>query len=220
MMNDVIFDCNSNNPLSCKDDWDLILTEFENPLPEPKVVTVEIKGSDSILDLSETLTGDVLYNNRKIKLTFEMMDISDYNQLITTIANKIHGRNVTFQFANDDKYYYTGRATISKWECSKQRGKVIIDVDAYPYKYAKYLSTYKVEVSGQKQEIIMTDTRGKVQPTIKVTGTVTIIQSKNDFEITLETGTYKVPEIVFKSGNSFVFDGEGTVVFEYRAEVF
>ena len=43
---------------------------------------------------------------------------------------------------------------------------------------------------------------------------------KNDFEITLETGTYKVPEIVFKSGNSFVFDGEGTVVFEYRAEVF
>ena len=97
---------------------------------------------------------------------------------------------------------------------------MVIDVDAYPYKYAKYLSTYKVEVSGQKQEIIMTDTRGKVQPTIKVTGTVTIIQSKNDFEITLETGTYKVPEIVFKSGNSFVFDGEGTVVFEYRAEVF
>lgn len=217
-MNDIIFDCNSNNPLSCKDDWDLILTEFENPLPDPKVVTVDIKGSDGVLDLSEALTDDVLYNNRKIKLTFEMMDVSNYNDLISTIANKIHGRNVTFQFANDDKYYYTGRATISKWECSKLRGKVVIDVDAYPYKYAKYMSRRTVVVSGKKLEMIKTDTRGKVQPTIYVEGEVTIKTS--EFELNFTTGKYTVPEIILKPLSPYIFDGEGTVVFEYRAEVF
>ena len=67
MLNDVIF-----NDKSAYSEWNIVLTKAEIPLPEPKLSTVDIKGADGLIDLSEVLTGDILYNNRQIKLTFEM----------------------------------------------------------------------------------------------------------------------------------------------------
>ena len=72
MLNDVIF----NNEKSAFYDWNIVLTKAEIPLPTPKTYTVDIKGADGVLDLTEALTGDVQYNNRQIKLTFEMMDLT------------------------------------------------------------------------------------------------------------------------------------------------
>ena len=91
MLNDVIF----NDEKSAYDEWNIVLTKPEIPLPEPKTSTVDIKGANGLLDLSEALTGDILYNNRTIKLNFEMMDDTDFYDLISDISNYLHGRVVT-----------------------------------------------------------------------------------------------------------------------------
>ena len=101
MLNDVIF----NNEKSAFHDWNIVLTKSEISLPKPKTSTVDIKGADGVLDLSEVLTGDVLYGDRTIKLTFEMLDDTDYHDLITNISNYLHGKKVTVKLSNDEDYY-------------------------------------------------------------------------------------------------------------------
>ena len=51
MLNDVIF----NDEKSAYDEWNIVLTKPEIPLPEPKTSTVDIKGANGLLDLSEAL---------------------------------------------------------------------------------------------------------------------------------------------------------------------
>ena len=144
MLNDVIF----NNEKSAFYDWNIVLTKAEIPLPTPKTSIVDIKGADGVLDLTDALTGDVQYNNRAIKLTFEMMDDTDFYDLISDISNYLHGRVVTVRLTKDEDYYYIGRATINQWECIKRKGKIVISVDCEPYKYAviETIKKEKIEV--------------------------------------------------------------------------
>ena len=55
MLNDVIF----NNEKSAYYDWAIVLTKADIPLPSVKTSSVDIKGANGILDLSEVLTGDI-----------------------------------------------------------------------------------------------------------------------------------------------------------------
>lgn len=219
MINDVIFKYGENMPISAFDDWGLILTDVENTLPEPKLITVDLKGTDGIVDLSESLTGDVRYNNRKLKLTFGMADVSNYNELMSIVANEIHGKTMNIVLTSDDEYYYTGRVTISKWQCSKQKGVVAIDVNANPYKHSTSETTTSFTISGATSKQIKCKSRGRVCPRIIVDGNITI--SNDKFSVILETGEHVAPDIVLKDtfDNTYNFDGNGKIKFVYRAEV-
>ena len=221
MMNDVIFNHDKTDPISAFDDWDLVLTKVENPLPTPKLVTVDIKGADGKLDLSEVATGELRYNNRNIKLTFEMMDVKNYHGLMSNISHHIHGKMITMLFTNDDSYYYSGRATISKWECSKNKGTVVIDVDAYPYKRAVHEINISFSFNGETVKYFDAYTTEKICPKLKVTGTANIIIG--DTIISYTDGTYSINEILIHGGvNSITLaDGSnGSITLTYRSGVF
>lgn len=219
MINDVMFKYNSNKSISAFDEWGLVLTDVENTLPEPKLTIVDLRGSDGVIDLSETLTGDVRYNNRKLTLTFALSDVKDYNLLMSSIANEIHGLTMDIQLTSDDMYYYTGRVTIPQWRCSKQKGIIVIDVDAKPFKCAVSETTYTLKITKQETHSIKCESRTKVCPRLWVDGNITI--SNDDFSVTLTTGEHIVPDIVIKNTteNKYTFDGRGTIKFIYRAEV-
>ena len=54
MIRDVIFiPENDSIEISAYDEWEMVLTGVENSLPKPKTTTVNIKGADGLLDLSE-----------------------------------------------------------------------------------------------------------------------------------------------------------------------
>ena len=179
MLNDVIF----NNEKSAYDDWNIVLTKAEIPLPTPKTSIVDIKGADGVIDLTEALTGDVQYNNRPIKLTFEMMDDTDYSTLISDISNYLHGQKIKFTLNNDEDYYYTGRASISDWECVKRKGKIVIQVDCEPYKYAVIETVRTVNVTNQTKTVTLSNSRKRVCPTLTVTGTITLTINGVDYNL-------------------------------------
>ena len=211
MINDVIF----NDDKSAYDDWNIVLTKAEIPLPTAKTSTVNIKGSDGVLDLSEVLTGDVLYNNRTIKLTFEMMDDTDYYDLISNISNYLHGKRITVNLTNDEDYYYVGRASISNWECVKRQGKIVIDVDCDPYKYAVTETTMIVNVANQTKTITLSNSRKRVCPNLNVTGTITL--TIDDAEYELSEGQQQLVNFRLIEGNNTIkVSGNGTVVISYR----
>lgn len=211
MLNDVIF----NNEKSAYDDWNIVLTKAEIPLPTPKTSIVDIKGADGVIDLTEALTGDVQYNNRPIKLTFEMMDDTDYYNLISEISNYLHGQRITFNLSNDEDYYYAGRATINQWECVKRKGKIVISVDCEPYKYAVIETIKKVQVSNQTKTVTLSNSRKRVCPMLNVTGTITLTINGVDYE--LAEGKQQLVNFILVEGNNAIkISGNGTITITYR----
>ena len=201
------------------------LVSFVNPwgqqclynisLPKPKTSLVEIKGADGVLDLSEVLTGDILYNNRVITLTFEMMDDTDYYDLISNISNYRHGRIVTISLTNDEDYYYVGRASISQWQCIKRQGIIVITVDAEPYKYAVTETTMIVNVANQTKTITLQNNRKRVCPMLNVTGTITL--TINGVNYKLAEGKQQLSNFRLVEGNNVVkVSGNGTLTITYR----
>ena len=211
MINDVIF----NNEKSAYDDWDIVLTKAEIPLPTTKTSTVNINGADGVLDLSEVLTGDIVYNNRTIKLTFEMMDDTDYYNLISEISNYLHGKRITVNLTNDEDYYYVGRASISNWECVKRKGKIVVSVDCDPYKYAVVETMRTITVSGQTKTVTLPNSRKRVCPNLNVTGTVVLIIDNVGYK--LSEGEQQLTNFKLVEGNNTIkITGNGTVVITYR----
>ena len=211
MINDVIF----NDEKSAFYDWNIVLTKADIPLPNPKTSTVDIKGADGLLDLSEVLTGDIVYNNRTIKLTFEMMDDTDYYNLISEISNYLHGKRITVNLTNDEDYYYVGRASISNWECVKRKGKIVITIDAEPYKYSVTETTMIVNVANQTKTITLQNSRKRVCPMLNVTGTITL--TINGVNYKLAEGKQQLVNFRLIEGNNTIkVSGNGTVVISYR----
>lgn len=211
MLNDVIF----NDIKSAYNEWNIVLTKTEIPLPVPKTSTVDIKGADGLLDLSEVLTGDILYNNRQIKLTFEMMDDTDFYELITNISNYLHGRIVTVRLTKDDMYYYRGRASINEWECVKRKGIIVITVDCEPFKYALHETVRTINVSNLTKTITLPNSRKRVCPILDVTGTVKLILEDTEYDLT--EGKQQLINFMLVEGDNIVkISGNGTVVITYR----
>ena len=211
MLNDVIF----NDEKSAYDEWNIVLTKADIPLPKPKTSLVEIKGADGVLDLSEVLTGDILYNNRTITLTFEMMDDTDYYDLISNISNYLHGRIVTISLTDDEDYYYVGRASINQWQSIKRQGNIVITVDAEPYKYSVTETTMIVNVANQTKTITLQNNRKRVCPMLNVTGTITL--TINGVNYKLAEGKQQLSNFRLVEGNNAVkVSGNGTLTITYR----
>ena len=211
MINDVIFD----NKISAYDDWNIVLVKSEIPLPTVKTSTVDIKGADGLLDLSNVLTGDIKYNNRTVKLTFELLDDVDYNLLISKISNYLHGKNITFVISNDDTYYYTGRASINSCECNKRKGKIVISVNCNPYKYNVRESVITVSLKNETKVITLKNQRKTICPDLVVTGTITLIINGVEYE--LQEGEQQLLNFTLREGDNIVkVKGTGAVKISYR----
>ena len=211
MLNDVIF----NNEKSAYYDWNIVLTKADIPLPSVKTSSVNIKGANGILDLSEVLTGDVCYENRDIKLTFSMMEDMDYNSTISNIANYLHGKKVTMKLTNDDVYFYSGRAVINQWDYSPGKGKLVIAISADPYKYSVTESNVVVNLNNETKSLILPNKRMRVAPTLVVTGSVTMTFEGKTY--TLNAGEQQLLNFLLSEGDNIVtFSGTGSVKITYR----
>lgn len=210
MLNDIIF----NEDKSAYFDWNIVLVKADIPLPLPKTSGVDIKGADGLLDLTE-VTGDVKYQNRTCKLHFELMDTNNYDDLKSEISNYLHGKNITFVKTNDSNFYYYGRASVNEWECSKQTGRLVITVNAEPYKYEVNVSTQTVIVNNVTEIVIIPNLRKRVCPVLEVTGDVTMTFDGNEY--TLDSGVQHIVNFILNEGdNTVIFNGNGTVKITYR----
>ena len=83
-MNGVIF-----NDKHTYRDWGLLMKTRPNiSPPKPKLKLIEVPGSDSVIDLTESLTGKVHYEMRTIGFEFVMMeDRSRWTSIYSDIMN-------------------------------------------------------------------------------------------------------------------------------------
>ena len=128
--------------------WDFNLLAKKRPIvsmPEPKTKLIEVPGSDSVIDLTETMTGKVHYGLRTITCVYVLMGEPETQERVyTDLSNHLHGKHMSIILDNDPEYFYTGRARISKWEPGQFSATITITVEVEPYKTARFVAGKKV----------------------------------------------------------------------------
>lgn len=170
--------------------------------PSPKTYTVDIPGGNGVIDLTEAVFGDVVYNNRSQSFTFMLINPNTFESVKTDIFNFLQGRKYSYTMTMDPGYTYTGRFTVSS--CSHSMydigkvGAIQVSVDAEPYKY-KSTQTSTVTVNGTST-ISLNSGRKKVIPTFTTTGNVTVTFGGTSYS--LESGSSEVHDICFSKGSN------------------
>lgn len=220
------------------DDWFLIPSSRPvfNP-PKVKTVYIDIPGADWHLDMSESLTGEVVYEGREGSLEF-IVDNGHrtWSELYSDIMDYLHGQQMRAVLEDDPSYYYEGRFAVNQWKSDPHNSKITIDYNVAPYKFELFSSledwlwdpfNFETGIAREYGDLtvdnelilVIEGNRKSVVPSF-------IVSSEDgsglkvEFDGTtysLPDGTSKVANIVIKQGtNALTFTGKGTVSVDYR----
>lgn len=121
-------------------DWGLLMRSrpMVSP-PTPKTKIIQVPGSDKIIDLTETLTGQVHYEPRIIKFEFVTgAPRESWASLHSDIMTYMHGRTVRIIFDDDPNFFYTGRVTVGDFEADKRHATLTMTAEVEPYKRERF----------------------------------------------------------------------------------
>lgn len=219
-------------------DWGLILKSRPaiSP-PSPKTLYIDIPGSDGVLDLTESLTGDVKFENRTITCEFNVIDSRKrWSNIYSEILDYLHGQRIKIILDEDPTYYYVGRFQVNEWKSDKVTSLITIEGNVEPYKSEVCGSlddwewdsfNFETGIIRQWKDLTVEDSL-----TITIVGTRKtvvpsfIVQSNDSsgMTVTFDGRTYNLSDGVNRVVNinikqetqTLVFTGNGTVSIDYR----
>lgn len=214
------------------DDFELIMTGKEISSPTPKLKLIEVPGRDGDIDLSEVLTGDVVYENREIKMSFySPKKIEDWSNEISEINRNFAGKIVHLIFDDDMNFYWNGRITSIQPKYDGPNETLEIKVTADPFKYDVVSSAVDWEwdsfdfdtgIINEMGQLVVDGTtkvtlicRTKIMvPIFKASTSMTVEYDNETYN--LKAGEQKLYELFLKEGeNELIFRGNGTITIDY-----
>lgn len=174
--------------------------------PEPKTTTVEIPGRDGVLDLTESLIGDVTYNNRSMTFTFLIVDLEQFEVVKTKVSNALHGRKFNFEMTMDPGYTYTGRFKVTSYTHTATWnhgicGFIEVEIDAEPYKLKSHY-VYNLNATGGAM-FNLESGRKKVHPIIELSAPARIRFKNVVYRI--GAGRFQLNDILFEEGVNDIY---------------
>lgn len=219
-------------------DWHLIPSSRPvfNP-PTPKTKFIDIPGGDGQLDLTTSLTGDTVYQNRTGSFEFIVDNgHQEWFTLYSDIMDYLHGKLQRATLEDEPTFYYEGRFSVNKWKSDPHNSRITIDYNVSPYKYEMHSSledwvwdTFNFETGIVREykdlrvdgrlDFIIVGRRMRVTPSFIVKsddGTGMKVKF-NGVTYDLHDGSSRVINIQTVEGeNKLTFTGNGTVSIEYR----
>lgn len=173
--------------------------------PEPKTYTVDIPGGNGVIDLTEALTGDVAYKNRKQEFTFAVIDVKNFEKVKTEVSNFLHGRAFDYTMTMDPGYTYHGRFSVDSYSheayANGLLGQFKVTVDANPYKLKEHCS-YRLNATGGKLYRLESGRR-PVHPVLECSQPCFV--AFKGVETVIPAGTYRLNDIVFYNGVNEIY---------------
>lgn len=117
-----------------KDAYGLQYSSFDEELPEPKIVKVDIPaGLD--LDITDAL-GPMGYHDGKHTLRFLLYGDTQDERLEKkqAIISKLHGKRANYTLSWEPSYTYTGRAKVSVEHLFDNADVITLEIDRTPWK--------------------------------------------------------------------------------------
>lgn len=200
-------------------DWRLILTGKDVTPPEPKTNYVNIDGMSGSLDLSESLTGEITYEDRTVSASFWTCEgtYKERERLLRKIISYLHGKKIKIIEPDDPDHYFYGRLKIKSKKNVLSYAEFTIEAICEPWRYAINDTKRRVEVnSAIVTEVVIHNNGVKtLRPVITVTGSVDI--TYNGVKTTLTDGTYQISNIRLRQGVNIIgVSGNGSVTFTYK----
>lgn len=178
----------------------------------------EVPGRHGKLDLSESLTGEPVYKDRHFEAIFDIEEVNpvEFKRKIHNIENYLHGRVYHIIDDNEPDWFYEGRIKVSYARKNYRFYTVTISSDSvYPYKYKHNKTVVSVSVTGEAQELVLTNERMSVVPEFTCTGETTI--TFGNITHTMNAGTHIFADILLKQGeNVLTVSGSGTLTVLYQ----
>lgn len=187
-------------------DFQMILIDgFTLQPPEPKTYYIDIPGGNGVIDLTESLGGDVAFNNRHQTFTFKLIYPGMFEVTKTKLSNFLHGKYFNYQLTWDPGYTYKGRFTVDSYShialAAGKLGEIVISVEADPYKY-KENQVFRINgVGGEEYRFI--SGRKPVRPVIETTRATTIVWE--DKVIRVGAGTFRLNDVLFREGVNVLY---------------
>lgn len=125
------------------DDWHLV-SQVRPSFSPPKQKTkyLEIPYSDGSLDISQSLTGYPVFDNREGSFEFIVVNgFGDWVDRYHEIMAYLNGRTMRAILEDDPEYYYEGRFWVDEWNSSSPWSTIKINYLVEPYKWFKWPST-------------------------------------------------------------------------------
>lgn len=174
-----------------------------NP-PQPKTYSIDIPCGDGKLDLTETLRGRAVYQNRSMEFTFCIINVENVELTKSTIAMFLHGKAYNFEMTMDPNYIYHGRFTISSFEYGVYNvGKVLVTkimADVDPYKHRS--QAYSVSAVGGTMCQFLGSTQ-IIKPTINSGGNLKIVF--NNQTIYVNSSSWSSDDVRFDDGTNDIY---------------
>lgn len=218
-------------------DWRIVPTS--RPVfkpPNVKKFEIEIPGADGLLDMTESLTREVHYNNRTGSLEFQVENKWSWHNVYSDIMDFLHGQQMKAVLDDEPVFYYIGRFSVNDWKSDQMNSKIVIDYSVEPYKLEMFSSmedwewdTFNFETGiireykelrvDESLSFVIEGRRKSVIPSFTV-----VSDDGSGLKVTFNGTTYDLPDgttrvvnIVTKAGaNTLVFTGNGTVSIDYR----
>lgn len=202
------------------------LTGWEFPEPELRTKFVEVPGRMSgPIDMSTYLTeGEPWYDTRELTAIFECSEgtRSDRIEVISEMANLLHGMRLEIVFPDDDTRYALGRLSVRNDYNDMAHAEVTVVATCEPWRYSQQETRVSLmAVEEERSTVLHNAGRRILIPEVIVSGTgASVSLSCGEHSWTLREGSYKLPDLVLRKGNTFLsYRGFGTVIFQYREAI-
>lgn len=200
-------------------EWDLILTAKDITPPEPKTNYVNIDGSHGTLDLSESLTGEITYNDRTITASFWTCEGSRAEREIKLkqIICLLHGRKVKIVEPDDLNHYFYGRIKIGNVKNILSYAEFTLEAICEPWRYSinDVVHSFTVVNNSPVSAAIHNNGVKTVCPTLTVAGSPSI--TYDGVTMPLSQGTYKIPDLkLYRGVNIISITGDGSIAITYK----
>lgn len=191
-------------------------------MPSPKTEYADLPGRATPVDLSEVLTGHLLYGTRTGEWNFYATNdytAYDWVKLRNALASYIHGKYHRVILEDEPDWYYEGRLTFD-WDTEENWSMVTIGYDLGPFKHQVNIpAAYQNIKVSNSANLTVTGYDEYAVPTFVVNSTdgSGLHVGFGDEYYHLSDGEVIEPRIEFGPGsNKLTFYGNGTVSVNYR----
>ena len=202
------------------DDWRLVPTTLPviaPPVKNTQIIT--IPNSNSVIDLSDSLTGYPTYGRRTGTIEYVALGLENdeytWEQLKSELINYLYGQKMKVHYEEEPGWYYEGYISLKTFVNDKISPKVTIGYDLDPYKWSDAIDIDTITLTDASVVVNKTYSNhhfgeAPVTPTFEV-----VDNSTNDDGIVVlirnidSPAIYKYPNAAFEH----IFH-DGTTVFE------
>ena len=198
------------------DDFGLRMLSFNVSFPKVYEEIINIPGKNGPLDMSEALTGEPIYQERKLSSKYDLYEpkLELRVRRISELSNYINGKYLQIIDDKCPEYYYEGRITVDSKQKNALFHEVTISADVNPFKLKNNKTIISADVSGE-ETVICPNLRMSTVPEITVDSAFTVVFG--DVTLDMKAGTHIFPDIKFVEGdNEILCTGNGTIIFTYQ----